>query len=346
MGRVIDGADRVQRRWSGLGYPLAVIYKYFDDQGNYLAAIITYYAFIAIFPLLLLGSSILGFILQGNAQLKADLIDSALAQFPIIGDQLGRPEGLQGSTTGVVVGGLVALYGAMGLGQALQNALNIAWSVPRNSRPNPVLLRLKSLFLLLTAGVAVLTVSILSTLAANTQVLGGSVSSYRWPITVATVLVNTAVLTLLFRFGAARTHRVVMGAVPGALTASLLWVLLQKVGTVYVTNVLAETSKMNGTFGLVLGLIGIIWLTAVIGVLGIEVNVVLERRLWPRALLTPFTDRVSLTEADRRAYAGYARSQRHKGFQQVEVSFGPSPVEEPGESRIESSDGRVASSDG
>ena len=321
MGRVIDGADRAQRRWSVLGYPLAVIYKYFDDQGNYLASIITYYAFIAIFPLLLLGSSILGFILQGDSELQQNLIDSALSQFPIIGDQLGQPEGLQGSTSGIVIGGLVALYGALGLGQALQNALNAAWSVPRNSRPNPILLRLKSLFLLLTAGVAVLAISVLSTLAANTEVLGETVSSYRWPITLLTVIVNTTVLTLLYRVGAARSHRVLVGSVPGAVTASLLWVGLQRIGTAYVTNVLAETSQMNQTFALVLGLIGILWLTAVIGVLGIEVNVVLERRLWPRALLTPFTDKVSLTEADKRAYAGYARAQRHKGFEKVVVTF-------------------------
>ncbi|MBB3045403.1 YhjD/YihY/BrkB family envelope integrity protein [Nocardioides soli] len=321
MAKVVDAADRAQRRWSVLGYPIAVIYKYFDDQGNYLAAIITYYAFIAIFPLLLLGSSILGFFLQDNPELQQDLLDTALAQFPIIGDQLGRPGGLQGSTEAIVIGGLVALYGALGLGQALQNALNIAWSVPRNSRPNPVLLRLKSLFLLLTAGVAVLAVSVLSTLAANTEVFGETVSSYRWPITVATIVINTLVLTALFRVGAARSHSIWTGSVPGAVTASLLWIGLQKVGTLYVTNVLTETSAMNQTFGLVLGLIGIIWLTAVIGVLGIEVNVVLERRLWPRALLTPFTDRVELTEADRRAYTSYARAQRHKGFETVEVTF-------------------------
>ena len=321
MGTVIDGVDRAQQRWTVLGYPLAVIYKYFDDQGNYLASIVTYYAFIAIFPLLLLGSSILGFILQGDQELQEQLIDSALAQFPIIGDQLGRPEGLTGSTSAIVIGGLVALYGAMGLGQALQNALNVAWSVPRNSRPNPILLRLKSLFLLVTAGVAVLAISILSTLAANTQVLGDTLSSYRWPITLLTVVVNTVVLTALFRVGAARSHNLWTGAVPGAVTASLLWIGLQRLGTLYVTNVLTETSAMNQTFGLVLGLIGILWLTAVIGVLGIEVNVVLERRLWPRALLTPFTDRVTLTDADRRAYAGYARAQRHKGFETVEVTF-------------------------
>ena len=319
--RVVDGADRAQQRWSVLGYPLGVIYKYFDDQGNYLASIITYYAFIAIFPLLLLGSSILGFFLEGNPELQKDLLDSALAQFPIIGDQLGRPEGLTGSTTVVVVGGLVALYGALGLGQALQNTLNVAWGVPRNSRPNPILLRLKSLFLLITAGVAVLAISGLAILVSHTEVLGESLSDFKWPITVLTVTVNTLVLTALFRVGAARSHSIWTGSVPGAVTASLLWLVLQSIGALYVTNVITKTTGMNQTFALVLGLVGVIWLAAVIGVFGIEVNVVLDRRLWPRALLTPFTDRVNLTDADRRAYASYARAQRHKGFETVEVTF-------------------------
>ena len=84
---------------------------------------------------------------------------------------------------------------------------------------------------------------------------------------------------------------------------------------------IGETVGMNQTFALVLGLIGLIWLTAAIGVLGIEVNVVLERRLWPRALLTPFTDNVDLTDADRRAYAGYARAQRHKTIGSIDVTF-------------------------
>lgn len=321
MARVIDAVDGVQRRWSVLGYPIGVIYKYFDDQGNYLAAIITYYAFVAIFPLLLLGSTILGFFLEGDPERQQELLDSALAQFPIIGDQLGRPEGLTGSTTVIVVGSLVALYGALGLGQALQNTLNVAWGVPRNSRPNPILLRLKSLALLLTAGAAVLAISGLSILASHTEVLGEYLSDFRWPITLLTVTVNTLVLTALFRVGAARSHAIWTGSVPGAVVASLLWLLLQSLGALYVTNVVTTTTGMNQTFALVLGLIGVIWLAAVIGVFGIEVNVVLDRRLWPRALLTPFTDRVNLTDADRRAYASYARAQRHKGFETVEVTF-------------------------
>jgi membrane protein len=329
VGRVSDGLDRFQRRTPLLGAPIAVLYKYFDDQGSYLAAIITYYAFVAIFPLLLLGTTTLGVVLQDNPDLEQQVLDSALSQFPVIGTELGIPGGLSGSVTAVVLGSLAALYGALGLGQAIQNATNIAWAVPRNNRPSPLMLRVKSLLLLLMGGLAVLAVIVLSILASETEVLGESLASYRWPIPVATVIVNTAVLTFFFRLAAARHHSK-RSAVPGALLVAVTWLLIQRLGTFYVQRVLESTSEMNQTFGLVLGLVGLIFVAAVTGVLGMELNVVLDRRLWPRALLTPFTDSVELTEADRRAYAGYARAQRHKGFETVEVTFdGIPPVRPP-----------------
>jgi len=317
VGRVIDAVDRGQQRVPVIGFPLAVFYKYLDDQGNYLAAIIAYYAFIAIFPLLLLGTSILGFILQDNPTLQERILDSALAQFPIIGDELGRPNGLEGSTGGIIVGSLVALYGALGLGQAIQNALNQAWAIPRDSRPNPVLLRARSLLLLITAGVALLGLSIASALLSSTQVFG-EFASYRWPIVVVTVLLVTLVLALLLRLGAARTHQL-RSVIPGAFTVALMWQSLQSIGTAYVTGVIAEAEGMDETFAVVLGLIGLLWVAAVMGVLGMEVNVVLARRLWPRALLTIITDHVNLTDADKRAYASYARMQRHKGYEDISV---------------------------
>ena len=317
MGRVIDVVDRGQQRVPVIGFPLAVFYKYLDDQGNYLAAIIAYYAFIAIFPLLLLGTSILGFILQGDPDLQQRILDSALGQFPIIGDELGRPEGLKGSTTGAVVGGLVALYGALGLGLAIQNALNQTWAVPRNSRPNPFLLRVRSLVLLVTAGVALLGLSILSALLSQTQVFG-EFASYRWPIVLVTVALVTLVLALLFRLGAARTHQL-RSVLPGAFVVAVMWQSLQTIGTAYVTGVIAEAEGMDSTFAVVLGLIGLLWVAAVMGVLGMEVNVVLARRLWPRELLTIVTDQVDLTDADKRAYASYARMQRHKGYEDISI---------------------------
>jgi len=303
-----------------LGLPIAIFYKYVDDQGNYLAATITYYAFIAIFPLLLLGSSILGFFLQNDPALAANILNSALANFPIVGDQLGRPGGLKGSVAGVVVGALAALYGSLGLGQASQNAMNVAWSVPRNRRPNPISLRLRSLLLLFTAGVAILGITALSALGTDTQVFGAQANdALGWGVRLLTVLLTGAVLTLIFRIAAARRRH--LKAAPGAFATAVMWQALQYAGTFYVDRVIRGASGMNATFALVLGLIALIYVAAVMGVLGIEVNVVLERRLWPRALASLFVDNTDLTAADRKAYAGYARSQQHKTIGSIEVTF-------------------------
>lgn len=320
MGAV-SRVDDFQRRHAILGFPIAVLYKYFDDQGAYLAATLTYYAFVAIFPLMLLGSSILGLLLEGQPQWREAILDSALSQFPIIGDELGRPEGLQGSFTGVAVGALAALYGTLGLGQALQNTQHVAWSVPRNSRPNPIQSRLKSLVLLLTAGLSLLVVSVISTVVTTTdlvsQLLPGTVRNL---LTLVTVIIVGLFLTMLFRLAAARQHSFLRTA-PGGFTLAVMWQVLQLVGAQYVEHVLVDTSAMTKTFGLVLGLIGFLFIATVMTVLAMELNVVLIRRLWPRALLTPFTDNVELTDADRRAYSGYARMQRHKGFEKVSVSW-------------------------
>jgi len=317
----VRSVDGFQRKHPVIGFPLAVIYKHFDDQGNYLAAIITYYAFIAIFPLMLIASSILGFFLQDNPDLQETLFNSVLSQFPIIGDQLGRPEGLNGSTSAIVVGGVAALYGAMGLGQASQNAINIAWSVPRNSRPNPFLLRLRSILLLATAGLAVLVVALLTTVASNSDALGTDVGrEVGWLIKAGSMVVLILVFTLLFRLASARqaTWR---STVPGAIAVAVMWQGLQWAGATFVDRVITGASQMNGVFALVLGLIAFIYIAAVMAVLGVELNVVLARKLYPRALLTPFTDNVSLTPADQRAYSYYAKAQRHKGFQSVQVTF-------------------------
>ncbi len=147
---VTERLDRMQRRHPGLGFPLAVLYKFVDDQGSYLAALITYYDFLSLFPLLLLLTSVLGFVLGGDAHLQQRVLNSTLSQFPVIGSQLGDPKGLRGSGAGLVIGLLGAVYGGLGVAQAGQNAMNAAWHVPRNNRPNPIKARLRSLLLLAT----------------------------------------------------------------------------------------------------------------------------------------------------------------------------------------------------
>ncbi len=313
--------DRFQQRHPQAGFPLAVIYKFVDDQGNYLAALITYYGFLAAFPLLLLASSILGFVLQGNEDLQQQILDSALRQFPIIGDQLGSAEGLTGSPTAIAIGIAASMYGALGVAQATQNAMNIAWAVPRNRRPNPLTGRLRGAVLLVTAGTGILATTVLSGLAGGADAFGAEIGAgVRLLATLLSVVVNAAVFVMIFWLATVRRHSV-RDAVPGAVTAAVLWQVLQLVGAAYVGSVVREANATNGVFALVLGMIAWGYLGALTIVFGVEINVVCARHLYPRALMSPFTDDVDLTEADEEAYTNYAEAQRTKEFESVDVSF-------------------------
>jgi len=321
---MISRIDDYQRRHGWLGFPVGIVYKYVDDQGGYLAALITYYAFLSIFPLLLLASSILGFVLEGNPELRNDILDSAVAQFPVIGAQLGAaPVALTGSGVAIVIGLLGAVYGALGIAQATQHAMNVAWSVPRNRRPNPLLSRLRSLLILVVAGLAVLGITLLSMLASEMDILGGGLQGWKQPlVTALTIGLNALVFSLIFWLATSDDHAF-RDVVPGGLTAAVLLHVMQIAGAAYIDGVVRRTSLTYGVFAVVLGLLAWIYITAVLIVMCIELNVVRERRLYPRALMTPFTDDVDLTEADRRAYASYAGAQQNKGFQTIQVTFEP-----------------------
>jgi membrane protein len=136
----------------------------------------------------------------------------------------------------------------------------------------------------------------------------------------ASLVINIWAYVFAFRIACAGRLSV-RDVAPGAIAAAGIWQLLQSFGIVYVGHVVQHASATNGLFALVLGLVAFLYLSASAVVLCIELNVVRVGRLHPRALLTPFTDKVQLTSGDQRAYTRQAKAQRGKGFQRVEVSF-------------------------
>lgn len=314
---MVGWLDKLQRRHRRVGFVIAVIYKYVDDQGGYLAALITYYAFVSLFPLLLLMTTTLGVVLVGRPDLQQQILTSTLAQFPVIGAQLERPDELSGGVTGVVVGIAGALYGGLGVGQALQNAMDSVWAVPRNDRPDPIRSRLRSLLLLFVLGSAAIAATLLSAVGHATASLG---LFGRIGVTIATIAINALICLVAFRVTTAR-HVTYRDVLPGALTAAVIWQLLQWFGANYVAHVVKSTSATNSVFALVLGLLAFLFLISVTLVMCAEINVVRVDHLYPRSLMTPFTDDVDLTSADRRTYTRRAKAERHKGFQRVSVRF-------------------------
>jgi YihY family inner membrane protein len=313
----VGSLGRLQRKSRVAGFLIAVIYKYVDDQGSYLAALITYFAFVSLFPALLLLTTVVELVLEGHPGLQEQILHSAVAQFPVIGDKLGQPHRLSGGTIGVFVGIAGALYGGLGVGQVVQNAMDILWAVPRNDRPDPLRSRLRSLLLLLVFGSALIATTVLSAVGFASDSLGIVAKA---GIVVAAVLINAGVCIVAFRVATARklSYR---QAAPGALAAAIIWQPLQWFGAVYVTHVVKSASATNSVFALVLGLLAFLYLIATTLLLCAEANVVAADHLYPRALLTPFTDNVELTRGDRKTYTGQAKAQRAKGFERIDVSF-------------------------
>lgn len=314
---MVQWLDRLQQRSRSAGFVIAVIYKYIDDQGGYLAALITYYAFVSLFPLLLLLTTTLGVVLAGHPDLQQQVLDTAVSQLPVIGEQLGQPQQLSGGMVAVVVGITGALYGGLGVGQAVQNAMDTVWAVPKHRRPDPIRGRIRSLVLLLVLGSAAIATTALSAIGREAEFLGwwGKAGCV-----VAAVAINAVICLIAFRVTTTRTLTVPQ-LLPGAVVAAVVWQLLQWFGAAYVTGAVATASAINAVFAVVLGLLAFLFLVSVTLVMCAQINVVRVDGLYPRALMTVFTDDVELTPADRKTYARKAKAEQVKGFERISVSY-------------------------
>lgn len=297
---VTTAADEIQRRHALLAVPIAVFKKFGEDQGGHWAALVAYYGFFSLFPLLLAFTTILGFVLQGNEELQERILESALAQFPIIGetirDNLGK---IEGSFMALAVGIVGSLWAGQGVLLTFQTAMDELWGVPKRSRPNFLKGRLRAFLALLVFGVAIITSSVLAG-------LGTSGGSFGWALRVVTVAATFALNAIVI--GAAFRYLTVApigwrDVVPGALLSSAVWLALLALGAMLVDRQLRGSEALYGFFAIVLGLLSWIYIGAQLLLLSAELNVVLARRLWPRSLQSP-----PLVESDQESPAAQSRS--------------------------------------
>lgn len=306
----LQALDRVQQRNRALGFVLAVVKKLSEDQGGQLAALIAYYGFVSLFPLLLVFVTILGFVLESDPHLEQQIVKGTLGQFPLISDQL-KLHSLPGSGVALAVGLLLTLLGGLAITNILQFAFNRMWGIPFSKRPDFFMSRLRGLRVL--AALAVLT--ILST------VLGGSIGTAAHgaiEVVIATVvafLFNVALFLGLFRLLTA-TYLRWRQLLPGAVLGAVLWQLLQALGGLYLNHELRHNGPLYGTFALVLGLLAWLYLGAQLTLIAAEVNVVFDRKLWPRTLFS-----ANLLDADKRALRATALAQNRSADEHIEVRF-------------------------
>ena len=310
LQKAVHAVDDAQARTTLLAFPLAVVKKFGDDDGGNLAALIAYYGFLSIFPLMLAMTTILGFVFQHNADLRDSIKDSALQQFPVLGRQL-QQQSLSGNWFALILGLLGAIWAGLGVLNAAQNGFNAVWDVPRVDRPNIVTRTVKGLLMLLVAAGFLVLSGFLSGIGQGAS----GVSMLQVIAILGSVVVNFVLFAAAFRI--LTTADVSWKDVaPGALLAAIAWTVLLLIGQWFVNNRIQGASNVYGTFAVVIGLLAWLYLASQMTLFAAEVNVVLKKRLWPRSITNP-----PIREADERSFARQAKEQERVPPEDVEVDY-------------------------
>jgi membrane protein len=312
MRQLLVSVDAWQRRHTPAAVPVAVVKKFGEDRASSLAALISYYGFLSLFPLLLAFVSILGFALEDDPALQEDILGSALVRIPVIGAQLRDDvEPLTGSTVALVVGLAGALWAGLGVTVALGRAFDRIWGVPGVARRGMIRARIGGFAMLALLGAA---------LVASTVASGLGVEGRIDPFVVraatlgASLAVNGVVFLGMFWLLTARTGGL-REVLPGVAVASVGALVLQGVGGWYVERTITRSSDTYGVFALVIGLLSWFWLGAHLLLGAAELNVVLHRRLWPRSLSG------DLEAADREAMRRSAAAAQQDPRELITVEF-------------------------
>jgi YihY family inner membrane protein len=310
--------DRWQQRHPVTAFIVAVIKKFGDDGAANHVALLTYFAFLATFPLLLALTGVVGLVLRGHPGLQHRLEDSALAEFPIIGNQLHSQIGsslLHHSGPALVIGIVGAVLGARGLANAVQKTLNDVWHVPQVERPGFPWKALRTLGLLALMGVGVVLTAVAASLAGTGEVIGlHGVPVKGLAFSVATVI-YVGLFLATFRIAVARTVAT-RDLVLGAVMCGVAWQILLALAGVIVSHDLRHAHAVAGVFGVVLGLLAWFGLQATVTLYAVEADVVRARHLWPRSLTQP-----PLTDADKAFLTKSAETDVRRPEQRVEVEF-------------------------
>lgn len=309
---VVDRLDAYQSEHPALAIPIAVYKKFTEDDGPKLAALISYYGFISVFPLLIVLATVVSRVLSGNEELAQEVVTTAAGSFLSIGaDGSVRPLDLSG--VALVVALLVALWSGLAVANALQDSMNVVQEVPKTQRPGFVTRLLRSITLLVILGVGLPATTVLQGLAG--RVVGGPIAAVGgWVLALA---LNTLLIALAFKRATVASTQI-RALLPGAVAAAVAWSLGQDLGAALLTRRVESATPTYGSFALVIGVLFWLFLLAQITLYCAELNEVLERRLWPRSLHT-FLDREARTEADERAYASYPKREKQAVNMSVDV---------------------------
>lgn len=312
--RLARRIDRFQRGRRPVAVPFAVLKKFGDDNGGTLAANLAFSAFTTVFPLLLLLVTISGIVFGHDRALRDRVLHSALTEFPVVGNQLGRNiHAIQRSSAPALAIALVFLvWSSTSLAQSGLFTMAQVWNLPGSARPGFVQRLGRSVAFLAALAVGI---GVSSALVTVGQVAHGPALFVA--VEAGALAVNVGQYALAFRVltpHAVPTRRLW----PGVVAGGAAWTVLQSVGGYLVAHSLKNQSAVYGTFAVTLGLLAWVYLATRVTVYAAELNTVLAHRLWPRSLVQP-----PLTAADKRSLELQIEMNTRRRDELVTVSFGP-----------------------
>lgn len=237
-------------------------------------AVLTYFGFLSIFPLFMVATTVLAIVLRGNERLQQEILDTAVAQIPVIGTQIQNQAGeLDGNYVTLTVGLAIALWAATRAFFGVQIAFDDTWEIPVDARDGLATRRLKALAGILVIGGGLIAATAVSAIATATALP----ATGRVLLVLGTLTINVAVLGSMMRLLTAAEVTWSM-AWPGALLGGTAFTVLQFVGATVVTRVLSSASDTSGVFATVFALLAWLNLHAMFSLVGGELNAARVRR--------------------------------------------------------------------
>lgn len=309
---IVDGIDRFQQRHPFIGLPYAIIKKYGDDNGGYQAALITYYGFLSIFPLLLVVLTIIQLLFHNNQHVRAEVSQSIGHFFPGIGTALQNSVHTKSGTgLGLAIGLIVTIYGSRGAADVLRHTINNIWGVPRMRRTGFPKGMLQSLLIMTAAAVGFAATVAVSSFSA----ILGHAQWVKMLANLAGFVVLFGVLMFVFRTASSRKIPYKDMAFGSGFAAAIIQILLT-FGSVLIARQLKNLDTLYGTFAIVLGMLFWIYLLAQVIVYAGEIDSVRHLKLWPRAIQSD-----KPTAQDLHAYELYAHISRYIPKEEIDVRF-------------------------
>jgi membrane protein len=302
--------DRTQRAHPALGFLLAVVKKFGEDRAGNLAALVAYFGLLSLFPLMVVFTSVLGFVVT-DPEDQRRFSDAAADQIPVVGSTIRDTAGsLEGSVVAIAVGIAFALWAGLRIVDAMQNALHAVWQRPSAGRPRLFERRLRGVAMLLVIGGGLVASIVASNVATLVDVIPGAGKLAIW---AASALVSVLMYSLSFQLLA--DERIARrDLLPGATFGGLAWWALQTFGSPYMIRQQESAGETYGQFASIIALSAFLFVAAQLSIIGAEISAVKAHRLWPRSLT-----KNNFTAADIDVFERLARSTRQSEAYDVRI---------------------------